>query len=79
MTTQNQVKDNSTDTGKEVKPIFIYLEIVQKFTKEVVKRLDVSDKGERQRDRIEMGMNINLNHKDYFTQEIESDIELSKI
>lgn len=45
-----------------------YLCIVNFKSKKVVKKLDVSDKSTNSIDRIENGMNINLNHDEYYTQ-----------
>ena len=55
---------------------FKYIEIIKLDNKEVVKRMDVSDSSERSIDRTEMGMNINLNHKEYMTNINESETEL---
>lgn len=59
--------------------MFKYLEIIKTDTKEVVKRIDVTDKSERTIERTEMGMNINLNHAEYYTTETDSETELPKI
>lgn len=48
---------------------YTYLEIRKRENDEVVKRIDVTDKSERQIDRCEMGMNINLNHEEYYTEQ----------
>lgn len=56
---------------------FKYLEIVRMEGSKVVKRFDVTDKGERGIERLERGVNINLNHNEYFTQENDSDVELT--
>lgn len=53
-----------------------YFEIIEKATKEVIKRLDVTDRSERERNRIEMGANINLNAREYYTTITESETEL---
>lgn len=37
-------------------------------TPEVVKRIDVSDKTDRSIDKIDSGININLNHDEYYTR-----------
>jgi hypothetical protein len=58
---------------------FKYIEIIKMDNKEVVKRSDVSDKSDRSIERIEMGMNINLNHKEYMTNINESETELTEI
>lgn len=59
--------------------MYKYLEIVKDKGNEVVKRLDVSDKSERSIEKIENGMNINLNHNEYTVQYNESDVELPVI
>jgi len=56
--------------------MYKYLEIIKDENNLVVKRLDVSNKSERSIEKIEGGMNINLNHNDYTTQLIESITEL---
>ena len=53
-----------------------YFEIIKDDTKEVVLRLDVSNKTERQMDKIWDGASINLNHNEYSIQITESDVEL---
>ena len=58
---------------------FIYLEIIKKETKEVVKRIDVSKYTENQIMRCEMGILINLNTQDYYVCENESEFELEII
>lgn len=44
-----------------------YIEILT-WSDEVVKRMDVTGKSDRAIDRIEDGMNINLNHDEYHTR-----------
>lgn len=56
--------------------MYKYLEIIKDKNNEVVKRLDVTSKGERMIDKIENGMNINLNHDEYSTKLTESEVEL---
>jgi hypothetical protein len=56
---------------------FQYLEIVKMEGNKVVKRFDVTGKGERGIERLERGVNINLNHNEFFTQENDSDVELT--
>ena len=56
-----------------------YLEIIEFGTNEVVKRTDVSSLTERGVQRMENGMNINLNHDKYFTKLTESENILIKI
>lgn len=45
----------------------------------VVKRLDVSGRPTRSVDKIESGMNRNLNHDEYYTSIYESEVELDLI
>lgn len=54
-----------------------YIEIRKIDTDEVVKRVDVTDRSERSIERVEDGMNINLNHAEYYTEikEYESEPE----
>ena len=59
--------------------MYKYLEIVKDKGNEVVERLNVSDKSERSIEKIEKGMNINLNHNEYTVQYKESDTELPVI
>lgn len=53
-----------------------YIEIYNKLTDLVVKRVDVTGKSEKQIDTAESGMNINLNHQSFATRIIESEVEL---
>jgi len=53
-----------------------YIEIVRTQDNIVVKRMDVTGSGERSIDRIESGVNINLNHKEYMTRVEEYDKEM---
>jgi hypothetical protein len=46
---------------------YVYIEIINKDTKEVVKRIDVSNKAAGTMTRIEAGVNINLNHDRFLT------------
>lgn len=55
---------------------FQYIEIIETKTKKVVCRMDVSGKSERSIEKIEDGVNINLNHKDFHTTTNESDVKL---
>ena len=50
---------------------YYYIEIAKKGG-EVIKRLDVTNQGERSRHKIEAGMNINLNHNEYHTYSYSS-------
>jgi len=58
---------------------FKYIEIKEYDGGGVVKRLDVSGKTDRSVDTIENGMNINLNHDDYYTFSYDSEVELELI
>lgn len=44
------------------------VEIVEYATNEVVKRVDVSEQGRRNAERVEAGMNRNLDHERFFTR-----------
>lgn len=59
--------------------MYKYLQIVAFQSETVVKRIDVTGKSESQIDKIDRGMNTNLNHDDYYTVEIESIKELPLI
>lgn len=56
--------------------MYKYIEIVLYDTNKVVKRIDVKNRSEKQIDKIEDGLNINLNHDQYFTRVSESNIQL---
>lgn len=56
-----------------------YLEIISYKEKSVVKRLDVTNESERNIERIETGININLNHDEYYTWINESETVLEII
>lgn len=56
--------------------MYKYFEIVKDDTNEVVSRCDVSNKSERQIDRIMFGASINLNHNEYSVRLTESKTEL---
>jgi len=56
-----------------------YIEIIKFETKEVVKRMDITGKGEVQIDKIDDGLNINLNHEEFYTTTTESETELEII
>ncbi len=47
---------------------FVYVEVVSFDTDKVVNRIDVTKNSERSRERVENGLNINLNHDKYFTR-----------
>ena len=44
-----------------------YIEIIKMEGNIVVKRMDVTDRSERSREKVEAGVNINLNHNEFFT------------
>jgi len=54
-----------------------YLDIIDYNTTKCVKRFDVTGQTERQIDKLDRGVNINLNHEQYYTQEHKSNEELS--
>jgi hypothetical protein len=58
---------------------FKYIEVKTFKTAEVVKRLDVSGKSEKSIDRIDDGLNINLNHEKFYTSITESNTKLNTI
>jgi hypothetical protein len=58
---------------------YVYLEIVEYGTDEVVKRMDVTNKSERLIERIERGVNINLNHNEFFTRQSSTEENLKEI
>lgn len=53
-----------------------YLEIRRIEDDEAVKRLDLTGRSDRDVERIERGANINLDHKRYYTEVVESENEL---
>ena len=59
--------------------MYKYFEIIKDDTNEPVYRGDVSNKSERQIDRIWDGASINLNHNEYSLQITESEVELQEI
>ena len=59
--------------------IYKYIEIRENTTKKVVQRNDVSNTSDRTIERIETGMNINLNHHKYHTESFLSKVELEVI
>jgi len=54
---------------------FNYIEIVRDNGNVVVKRMDVTGVSENRINRIEMGVNINLNHKEFTTRVKDYDTE----
>jgi|AntRauTorcE11897_2_1112592.scaffolds.fasta_scaffold00051_48 hypothetical protein len=71
-------KDNNSIIDTNV-PLFKYIEIKDYDNDSVVKRLDVSDKSDRRIDTIESGIDINLNHDQYYTFSHDSEVELELI
>ncbi len=59
--------------------MYKYLEIKSYKDNEVVCRVEVTGMTERSIDRVEMGMEINLNHDDYFININDSEKQLEKI
>ena len=47
---------------------FTYVEVVESSTGKVIKRIYVGGKTDRAIDRVEDGLNINLNHDLYYSQ-----------
>lgn len=46
---------------------YTYVEVVRFKGLKTVHRIDVTGKTDREYERIERGLNINLNHKEYYT------------
>lgn len=67
------------DLSSVSKRLFKYIEIKEWEDGGVVKRIDVSSKSERQIEKIDSGMNRNLNHDQYYTCDYESEVELDSI
>jgi hypothetical protein len=44
-----------------------YLEIIKFEGDQIVKRIDVTGMSAGQQDKLDRGLNINLNHEEYFT------------
>ena len=57
----------------------MYLEIRNIKTDEAVKRINVTTKALREIERAERGMNINLNHNEYYTTIEPSNTALKEI
>jgi hypothetical protein len=53
-----------------------YIEIIKMSGNVVIKRMDVTVRADRQIERIESGVNINLNHNEFFTDVNEYDKEM---
>ncbi len=75
MSTNDNLKNENSNGTKPVlaDSIFKYLEVKSYENGEVVKRLDVSCESDRSIDRIERGLNINLNHEKFYTFSYESE------
>lgn len=56
--------------------MFKYLEIVEDSTSKVVKRMGVTSKTDRQIQKLENGLELNLNHAEYTVEYHESKVEL---
>ncbi len=53
-----------------------YLEICERSDKSVVERMDVSNESDRNIERVQSGILINLNRLDFFVRCVESDVAL---
>ena len=51
--------------------MYKYLEIVEDSTNEVACRMDITNCSERQIERLENGVHINMNHDKFHTREME--------
>lgn len=51
--------------------MYTYIEIVSYETGKPIKRYDVTGKSERMRDRVDSGINRNLDTENYYTREQE--------
>jgi hypothetical protein len=56
--------------------MFKYLEIVEDSTNKVIKRVDISKHSEKSASKVEVGMNINLNHDEFTVKQVTSEKEL---
>lgn len=56
-----------------------YIEVLRYDDYSLVKRIDVSEKTDRTIDKIEAGLNRNLNHEKYFTHSFGTMDELKEI
>ena len=57
----------------------VYIEIIANKDDKAVKRMNVTGKSSRSIERIESGMNRNLNHKEYYTFSFKSMEELEEL
>lgn len=62
-----------------MKIAFTYIQIIETASGKVVSRVDVTGSSERTIERIESGMNINLNHDQYHTDVVTSEKSLEEI
>lgn len=46
----------------------LYIEVVERESGKVIHKVDVSDKSERQAERVMDGMDRNLNHEKFYTK-----------
>ena len=68
--------ENIANVGKR---LFKYLEIKNWEDGGVLRRIDVSAKTDRSIDKLESGMNINLNQDQFYTLSYDSEVELDSI
>lgn len=61
------------------KPIFTYLEIKSYQDGKVVKRIDITGKSETNVAKIDNGININLNHAEFYTFIFDSETKLGEV
>ena len=77
--TQLTAETANNDKANVSGSIFKYLEIKSYEDGKVVKRLDVTGQSDRSIDRVERGMNINLNHEAFYTFSYDSEYKLDTI
>lgn len=78
-TAQNQhVRQPNANTNVSGS-LFKYIEIKEYENGKVVKRIDVSNESDHNMDKIESGMNINLNHEKYYTFSYDSEVKLETV
>lgn len=63
----------------EASKSYRYLEIVAYEGDKVARRIDVTGRSDSIIERIECGMNINLNHEDYYVREQSSETPLAAL
>jgi len=56
--------------------MYTYIEIVKYDGEEVIKRYDVTDKGEREIGKFESGLSRNMNHTEYYIRDKQSETKL---